>query len=208
MGGLTSRSIEVLSRSSLPPEWNEIMLKTIRLWFCPSEELPSRLHFSLPDFLRSHIMISPLHANIHNEPIHVHLKENIFWHKITIWQLINTTIPETAGHNLWRSPLRPVDSQPESFLHRWISSYSSSLQKGKLQGHYTWKETHSDLNDPAPESYYKLYTINFVQTLDNESFLCHLFLWLCSISAQFDLDYLMQGNTPFPLLLSPHCFHL
>lgn len=71
-------------------------------------------------------------------------------------QLIYTTIPETAGHNLWRSPLRPVDSQPESFLHRWINSCSSSLQEGKLQGHYTWKDTHCNLNDPAAKSYYNV----------------------------------------------------
>lgn len=80
---------------------------------------------------------------------------------------IYTTIPETAGHNLWRSPFRPVDCQPKSFLQRWINSHSSSFQEGKFQGHYTWKETHGDLNDTAPESYYK--PVLSVQSLGNES---------------------------------------
>lgn len=196
---LTSRSIEVLSRSSLSPERNELMLKTIRLWFSPSGELPNRLHFCLPDFTRSHITISPLHDNIRSESTHVRLLQNILQHTIT-----KHNIPKTAGHNLWRSPFRPVDRQPKSFLQCWINSHSSSLQEGKFQRHYTWKETHGDLNDTAPESYNKPVCAIFGLWI----FLCHLCLWLCSISAQSDLDYPTPGNTPLLLLLSPNCFHL
>lgn len=68
------------------------------------------------------------------------------------------------------------------------------------------RQTHCDLNDPIPESYYK--PVLFFASFGLGVSLCHLFLWLCSIFAQFDLDYLTPGNTPFLLLASPHCFHL
>lgn len=58
---LTSRSMEVLMSSSLPScGWTELMLKTILLWFWPSEDEPNTVHFCFPDLVKSHITSSPL----------------------------------------------------------------------------------------------------------------------------------------------------
>lgn len=45
----------------------ELMLKTILLWFCPSEDVPSRVHLCFPVLVRSHITSSPLGTHAPDE---------------------------------------------------------------------------------------------------------------------------------------------
>lgn len=52
--------MEVLMSSSLSCSSTELMLKTIRLWFWPSDDDPKRLHFCFPDLAKSHNTNSPL----------------------------------------------------------------------------------------------------------------------------------------------------
>lgn len=82
---LTSLSMEVLMSSSLPScRWTELMLKTILLWFWPSEDVPNRVHLCFPDLVKSHMTNSPLGRHQHKP--------------------INPIISQALGFSKWRSP--------------------------------------------------------------------------------------------------------
>lgn len=74
----TSLSMEVLMSSSLPScRWTELMLKTILVWFWPSEDDPNRVHFCFPDLVKSHITNSPLRTQ---KDAHAHTDKYKFNH--------------------------------------------------------------------------------------------------------------------------------
>lgn len=195
---LTSLSMEVLRSSSLPScSWTELMLKTILLWFWPSEEAPRRVHLCFPDRVKSHMTSSPLRthtasATFANCVISSRVCELIC--------LMLTDAPEAAGHKLSGTTPRPVDTEPQSLLDPRINGRASFLQIWQLKSHHTYKEGDGSIKTCClkKKGFLKLTTaINMVTESD-------LFPLLCSRSSWSGLCSPRRGSSPSPRLQTLH----
>jgi len=71
-----------------------LMLKTILLWFCPSEDAPNRAHLCFPVRVKSHITISPLglhkHTQSHTHSL-THTQVEHVYGEFYCWWIVNYT---------------------------------------------------------------------------------------------------------------------